>query len=86
VFSADLVESALLTSNVNESNSVIEERFANVGAPIIGRNMFGGYPGSWDSKKLWNGWWENNPPFHHPVFVVTHYEREHSLKRLGCTS
>ena len=61
---------------VNESNSVIEERFANLGATIMGRNMFGGYPGPWNSEKPWNGWWGNSPPFHHPVFVVTHYERE----------
>jgi dihydrofolate reductase len=70
---------------VNESNSVIEERFANVGATIMGRNMFGGYPGSWNSEKPWNGWWGNNPPFHHPVFVVTHYERE-QLKLEGGTT
>jgi dihydrofolate reductase len=61
---------------VNESNTIIEERFANVGATIMGRNMFGGYPGPWKSEDPWNGWWGNNPPFHHPVFVVTHYARE----------
>ena len=38
--------------------------------------MFGGHPGPWDAKKSWNGWWGDNPPFHHPVFVLTHHARE----------
>ncbi|HEY7159931.1 MAG TPA: dihydrofolate reductase family protein [Acidobacteriota bacterium] len=70
---------------VNESNSVVEEMFANVGATIMGRNMFGGYPGPWNPENPWDGWWGNNPPFHHPVFVVTHFERE-PLKMEGGTT
>jgi dihydrofolate reductase len=42
----------------------------------MGRNMFGGHPGPWDAKKPWNGWWGETPPFHHPVFVLTHHARE----------
>ena len=61
---------------VNESSPVVQESNANIGATIMGRNMFGGYPGPWDATKLWNGWWGENPPFHHPVFVLTHYARE----------
>jgi dihydrofolate reductase len=61
---------------VNESSRVLEEGTANIGATIMGRNMFGGHPGGWDAKKPWRGWWGENPPFHHPVFVVTHHERE----------
>jgi dihydrofolate reductase len=61
---------------VNESTRVVEESLANIGASVMGRNMFGGHPGPWDSKKPWNGWWGVNPPFHHPVFVLTHYARE----------
>jgi dihydrofolate reductase len=61
---------------VNESTVIIEEMFANVGASVMGRNMFGGHPGNWNRAKPWNGWWGTNPPFHHPVFVVTHYPRE----------
>jgi dihydrofolate reductase len=61
---------------VNESDVVVEEQFANLGATIMGRNMFGGYPGSWDKQPPWNGWWGDNPPFHHPVFVLTHHARE----------
>jgi dihydrofolate reductase len=41
----------------------------------MGRNMFGGHPGPWNAQKPWNGWWGANPPFHHPVFVLTHHAR-----------
>ncbi len=61
---------------VNESTPVVEESLANIGATVMGRNMFGGHPGPWDVKEPWNGWWGVNPPFHHPVFVLTHYARE----------
>jgi dihydrofolate reductase len=60
---------------VNESTRVVEESLANIGATIMGRNMFGGHPGPWDARKPWNGWWGDNPPFHHPVFVLTHHAR-----------
>ena len=61
---------------VNESTKVVEESLANIGATIMGRNMFGGHPGPWDATKPWNGWWGKNPPFHHTVFVLTHHARE----------
>jgi dihydrofolate reductase len=61
---------------VNESSAVVKESLANIGATIMGRNMFGGHPGPWDSAKPWKGWWGKNPPFHHPVFVLTHHARE----------
>ena len=61
---------------INESTRVVEESLANIGASVMGRNMFGGHPGPWDAKKPWNGWWGANPPFHHPVFVLTHHARE----------
>jgi dihydrofolate reductase len=61
---------------VNESTAVVKELIANIGATVMGRNMFGGHPGAWDSKKPWNGWWGDNPPYHHPVFVLTHHKRE----------
>jgi dihydrofolate reductase len=60
---------------VNESTAVVEESIANVGATIMGRNMFGGHPGPWNPEKPWNGWWGANPPYHHPVFVLTHHAR-----------
>jgi dihydrofolate reductase len=61
---------------INESTPVVIESFENVGATIMGRNMFGGHPGAWDAANPWNGWWGTDPPFHHPVFVLTHYARE----------
>jgi dihydrofolate reductase len=60
---------------VNESTKVLENEIANIGATIMGRHMFGGHPGGWDSEKPWRGWWGKNPPYHHPVFVLTHHER-----------
>ena len=59
----------------NESSRVVEDEVANIGATIMGRHMFGGHPGGWDAKAPWRGWWGKNPPFHHPVFVLTHHER-----------
>ena len=61
---------------VSESSRVVEESLANVGASVMGRNMFGGHPGPWDPKKPWNGWWGVNPPYRHPVFVLTHHARK----------
>jgi dihydrofolate reductase len=59
---------------VNASTPVAEERMENLGATIMGRNMFGGGPGPWSEE--WKGWWGDNPPYHHPVFVLTHHQRE----------
>ena len=70
---------------VNESSGVVEESLANIGATIMGRNMFGGHPGPWDEKKPWNGWWGDNPPFHHPVFVLTRHAREPLALDAGTT-
>lgn len=61
---------------VNESSAVVEESLANIGATVMGRNMFGGHPGPWKADNSWNGWWGANPPFHHPAFVLTHHPRE----------
>jgi dihydrofolate reductase len=61
---------------VNESSTVMEEEVRNIGATIMGRNMFGGHPGAWNPERPWNGWWGDEPPFHHQVFVLTHHARE----------
>ena len=61
---------------VSASTPVVEESLANIGATVMGRNMFGGHPGPWDATRPWTGWWGKNPPFHHPVFVITHHARE----------
>ena len=70
---------------VNESTPVLEAWLANVGATLMGRNMFGGHPGPWDRAKPWNGWWGSDPPFHHPVFVLTHHAREPLALQGGTT-
>jgi dihydrofolate reductase len=59
---------------VNGSTPIVEEFQQNVGATVMGRNMFGG-EGPWGHDP-WNGWWGDDPPFQMPVFVVTHHERE----------
>jgi dihydrofolate reductase len=59
---------------VNASTPFAEEILGNVGSTIMGRNMFGGGPGPWDDA--WNGYWGDNPPYHHPVFVLTRHPRE----------
>ena len=61
---------------VTESSKVVQESTTNIGATIMGRNMFGGHPGPWKTESPWTGWWGKNPPFHHPVFVLTHHARE----------
>lgn len=61
---------------VNESSAVVERSTENVGAQVMGRGMFGGGPGPWSEDPQWDGWWGEDPPFHVPVFVVTHHERE----------
>jgi dihydrofolate reductase len=60
---------------VNASSPVLEALHDNIGANVMGRNMFGGGPGPW-GEQPWNGWWGDNPPFHTPVFVLTHHQRE----------
>lgn len=70
---------------VNESNAILAETFTNVGATLMGRNMFGGHPGPWNPAEPWTGWWGENPPFHHPVFVLTHHAREPLVMEGGTT-
>jgi dihydrofolate reductase len=70
---------------VNESNRVVEEAMAGLGATIMGRNMFGGHPGPWDARDPWKGWWGANPPYHHPVFVLTHHARAPLVLEGGTT-
>jgi dihydrofolate reductase len=58
--------------------------FANVGAWILGRNMFGPVRGDWPDDG-WKGWWGDNPPYHTDVFVLTHYPREPAAMAGGTT-
>jgi dihydrofolate reductase len=55
-------------------NDFAERGFANIGAWIMGRNMFGPVRGPWPDES-WRGWWGDNPPYHVPVFVLTHHAR-----------
>lgn len=55
-------------------NRMAERGFANVGAWVLGRNMFGPVRGPWPDDS-WKGWWGDEPPYHVPVYVVTHYPR-----------
>lgn len=58
--------------------------FAKVGAWILGRNMFGPVRGPWPDDS-WKGWWGNNPPYHVPVFVLTHHARASFTMEGGTT-
>jgi dihydrofolate reductase len=69
---------------VNASTEVLEESLDNIGATVMGRNMFGGGPGPW-GENPWDGWWGEDPPFRTPVFVLTHHEREPLEKQGGTT-
>jgi dihydrofolate reductase len=55
-----------------------------IGATIMGRNMFGPIRGPW-GEETWTGWWGDDPPFHHPVFVLTHYPRASITMQGGTT-
>ncbi len=58
--------------------------FSNIGAWILGRNMFGPVRGPWPDNH-WNGWWGDDPPYHVPVFVLTHHAREPVTMKGGTT-
>ena len=67
----------------------VDESFAHrsmdgFGAFILGRNMFGPVRGPWPDNS-WKGWWGDNPPYHAPTFVLTHYEREPLVMKGGTT-
>ena len=64
-------------------NTLAEQGFAGIGAWILGRNMFGPVRGPWPDES-WKGWWGDEPPYHTPVFVLTHHARP-PLKMAGGT-
>ena len=65
-------------------NAFAEKSFENIGPWIMGRNMFGPIRGPWPDDK-WKGWWGDNPPYHAPVFVLTHHERGPVAMKGGTT-
>ena len=60
----------------NADSDVVAEVSASTGGTVMGRRMFSGGAGPWDDDPNAGGWWGDEPPFHKPVFVVTHHERE----------
>ena len=64
-------------------SEVLDEVVRHVGAYIMGRKMFGGGDGPWD--ETWTGWWGDDPPYHVPVFVLTHHSRQPLTMRGGTT-
>ena len=65
------------------NDAVLREAAANLGASIMGHNMFG--HGKGDGDLDWKGWWGDNPPYHHPVFVLSHTAREPVVMDGGTT-
>jgi dihydrofolate reductase len=66
-------------------DELARKMWARVGAHIMGRKMFSGGSGAWDDDPNVDAWWGENPPFHGPVFVLTHHEREPVVKEGGTT-
>ena len=56
-------------------NDMVARADDGIGATVMGRNMFGPVRGRWEDSPEWRGWWGDEPPFHHPVFVLTHHAR-----------
>ncbi len=69
--------------DTGEENHAEVEQINAASAVVMGRNMFGPVRGEWDRQ--WNGWWGDNPPFHAPVFVLTHHAREPQPMEGGTT-
>jgi dihydrofolate reductase len=65
-------------------NGWAEKSFENVGSWVLGRNMFGPIRGSW-ADESWKGWWGEEPPYHVPVFVLTHHPRAPLVMKGGTT-
>jgi dihydrofolate reductase len=61
--------------DANTDNAIAARGFDNIGAWILGRNMFGPVRGAWPNDD-WKGWWGDDPPYHVPTFVLTHHARE----------
>jgi dihydrofolate reductase len=69
----------------NASSEIMDESLNKTGATIMGRRMFSGGEGPWEDDPNADAWWGDDPPFHHPVFVLTHHEREPVTKQGGTT-
>jgi dihydrofolate reductase len=69
----------------NVDSELVERTLARTGATIMGRRMFSGGEGPWEEDSNANGWWGDDPPFHHPVFVLTHHARDPLAMEGGTT-
>jgi dihydrofolate reductase len=69
----------------NASSEVVEEVQRGTGATVMGRRMFSGGQGPWEDDPKADGWWGDEPPFGHPVFILTHHPREPVTKQGGTT-
>jgi dihydrofolate reductase len=69
----------------NADSEVVEESVRDAGATVMGRRMFSGGEGPWEEDLNADAWWGDEPPFHHPVFVLTHHAREPVTKQGGTT-
>src|SRR3979409_2635868 len=61
---------------VNQSTRILEESLENVGAAVMGPDMVRPVPGGDVGDGQWPGWWRQNPPYHYPLFILTHYPRD----------
>ncbi len=71
--------------DANEDSEILEEATKAMGAVIMGRKMFSGGEGPWEDDPNADGWWGDDPPFHVPVFVLTHHAREAKAMEGGTT-
>jgi dihydrofolate reductase len=83
-----VMHSEMLGGGTTEGTTGVDDDFAakgfeNIGAWILGRNMFGPMRGPWENHS-WQGWWGDNPPYHTPVYVLTHHARP-SIEMQGGT-
>jgi dihydrofolate reductase len=69
----------------NADSEVVEESLRNTGATVMGRRMFSGGQGPWEDDPRADGWWGDDPPFRHPVFILTHHPREPVTMQGGTT-
>ena len=87
MFKTDVIQKMLFgneSGTKDLDNDFAEKSFQNIGAWIMGRNMFGPLRGPWPDES-WKGWWGPNPPYHTPVFVLTHNPRN-PIKMEGGTT
>jgi len=75
----------LTGGTTNADSEILEESMNATGATVMGRRMFSGGEGPWEDDPNAGGWWGDDPPFHQPVFVLTHHAHEPVTKRGGTT-